>query len=121
VDRDVIEIGGFRLPDLVAPVGNHTGWNPRSPETGAPEQIVPILGFTAFFPATKSAREASGDPRLSIEERYTDREAYVQQVTDVAQQLAADRYILKEDVEIVVSACAARYDAAMALVPIASS
>jgi hypothetical protein len=120
VDRDGNEIGGIRLPDLVVPVGTHTGWNPRSPETGASEQIVPMLGFTAFFPATQAAREASGDPRLSIEERYADREAYVKQVADVAQQLAADRYILEEDVDMVVEACAARYDTAMALVPVAS-
>jgi hypothetical protein len=79
-----------------------------------------MLGFTAFFPATQAAREASGDPRLSIEERYADREAYVKQVADVAQQLAADRYILEEDVDMVVEACAARYDTAMALVPVAS-
>jgi hypothetical protein len=120
VDRDGNEIGGIRLPDLVVPVGTHTGWNPRSPETGAPEQIVSMLGFTAFFPATQAAREASGDPRLSIEERYADREAYMKHVTDVAQQLAADRYILEEDVDIVVQACATRYDTAMALVPVAS-
>jgi hypothetical protein len=121
VDRDGNEIGGIRLPDLVVPVGTHTGWNPRAPETGAPEQIVPMLGFTAFFAATQSAREASGDHRLSIEERYADREAYVQQVTEVAQHLAAGRYILEEDIDIVVQACAARYDTAMACVPVAAS
>jgi hypothetical protein len=44
----------------------------------------------------------------------------VKQVADVAQQLAADRYILEEDVDMVVEACAARYDTAMAIVPVAS-
>ena len=120
VDRDGNEIGGIRLPDLAVPVGTHTGWNPRSPETSSPEQIVSMLGFTSFFPATQAAREASGDPRLSIEERYADRETYVQQVTDVAQQLAADRYILEEDIDIVVDACAACYDAALSRVPVHS-
>ena len=112
-DSDGNEIAGIRLPDLVVPVGTHTGWNPRAPETGAPEQILPMQGFSRFFPATESAREASGDPRPSIEERYESREAYLEQVREVARQLAAEGYILEEDVENVVSACGARYDAAM--------
>ena len=113
IDSDGNEIAGIRLPDLVVPVGTHTGWNPRAPETGAPEQIIPMEGFSKFFPATKSAREASGDPRLSIEERYGSCEAYLKQVREVAQKLATEGYILEEDVENVVSACGAGYDAAM--------
>ena len=113
IDSDGNETAGIRLPDLAVPVGTHTGWNPRAPETGAPEQIIPMQGFSRFFPPTKSARQASGDPRPSIEERYGSREAYLEQGREVTHQLAAEGYILEEDVENVVSACGARYDAAM--------
>ncbi|MCZ6634425.1 MAG: alpha/beta hydrolase domain-containing protein [bacterium] len=71
-----------------------------------------MQGFSKFFASRQSEREASGDRRPSIEERYVSREAYLEQVREVAQQLVAEGYVLEEDVEIVVSACAARYDAA---------
>ena len=112
VDNDGNEIAGIRLPDLTVPVGTHTGWNPRSPETGAPEQIVPMQGFSSFFSTTGRAGQAAGDPRASLEERYTDRDEYVQNVRLEARKLAAAGYLLDEDIEIVVEACTERYDAA---------
>jgi hypothetical protein len=113
VDSDGNERAGIRLPDLAVPVATHAGWNPRAPETGAPEQIIPMQGFSIFFAPTETARQASGDPRPAIAERYANRTAYLAQVRIVARQLAAERYILEDDVEMVVSACAARYDAAL--------
>src|SRR5215510_12831003 len=37
---------------------------------GGPGQTLGLLGSTMPFPATQVGREASGDPRPSIEERY---------------------------------------------------
>jgi hypothetical protein len=51
------------------------------------------------FAQTKAERIAKGDPRLSIEERYGTHEAYVKNVTDAAQQLLQQRFLLQEDVE----------------------
>jgi hypothetical protein len=113
VDGDGNEVAGVRLPDLEAPVGTHAGWNPRHPETGAPEQIIPMQGFSHFFAPTRAAREAANDRRPSIEERYPGRDAYLERVREAALRLAAERYLLDEDVDIVVSACAERYDAAI--------
>ena len=48
------------------------------------------------------------------EERYASCEAYLEKVREVVQQLAVERYVLAEDVDILVSAYAARYEAAMA-------
>ena len=113
VDGDGNETAGIRLPDLDAPVGTHAGWNTRHPETGAPEQLIPMQGFTLFFPKTKAARDESGDARPSLEERYDSRESYLNRVRELTQKLVDDRYLLAEDVVIVVEACAERYDAAM--------
>ena len=113
VDSDGNEVAGIRLPDLEVPVGTHTGWNLRHPETGAPEQMIPMQGFTSFFSPTQAAREVAGDARPSLAERYKSRDDYVARVRDAAQRLAAERHILEADVEIVVSACVERYDAAM--------
>jgi hypothetical protein len=51
------------------------------------------------FAATKAQRLASGDPRLSLEERYGTHEAYVAKVKAAAMQAVADRFLLQEDAD----------------------
>ena len=114
LDADGNEVAGIRLPDLTVPVGTHLPWNLRHPSIGAPEQILSMLGSTVFFAPTRAAREERGDPRPSLEERYPDRDAYLGLVRAEAERLVADRYLLPEDVELAVQACAERYDAALA-------
>jgi len=111
VDADLNEMGGIQLPDLTVPVASYTGWNPRAPETGGDGQVLSMQGSTLPFPATRAERVQRGDPRLSIEERYRDRDDYLTRARAGAEVLARQRYILDEDVEIVVANAAARYDA----------
>ncbi len=113
VDSDGNETGGIRLPEIAVPVGTHTGWNPRAPETGSPEQMVPMTGSTAFFSVTRLQRNQNGDPRPSIEERYENRDDYLTRVRAVAEQLVSDRYALEEDIDLMVSNASDRYDAAV--------
>ncbi|MEX2374737.1 MAG: alpha/beta hydrolase domain-containing protein, partial [Dehalococcoidia bacterium] len=103
----------IRLPDLTVPVATHLPWNPRHPDTGAPEQVIAMQGSSHFFPATTADREIAGDPRPSIEERYESLAAYCDQVRAAAISLASEGYLLPDDVDIVVDACAARYGAAV--------
>lgn len=117
IDADGNETAGIRLPDLTVPVGTHTGWNPRDPKTGAPEQIIPMQGFSKFFAPTTALRQATGDPRLALEERYSSRDAYLEQVRAAVRQLVQERYLLDEDTDIVIAACAARYDVALGKTP----
>jgi hypothetical protein len=113
VDADGNEVGGLRLPDLTVPVGTNTGWNPRHPETGAPEQIISMMGFTRFFPATRADQERAGDPRTPIEERYPSKEAYLARVRGEAMELVSKRYMLAEDLDVVLENASVRYDAAL--------
>jgi hypothetical protein len=102
IDADGNEISGLRVPDIAVPRGTHTGWTARR-EGHAPGE----LGSTgAFFPfaATRQERLASGDPRLSLEERYPTQDDYVRKVTEAAQDLAARGLLLDEDVERIVEA-----------------
>ena len=114
VDSDGNETAGIRLPDVAVPVATHAGWNTRAPETGAPEQVVPMQGFSLFFAPDADSRKAAGDSRPSLQERYGSRDEYLGRVREHALRLADERYLLDEDVEVVVDACARRYDAAMA-------
>ena len=83
-------------------MGIHSGWNPRHPESGAPEQIIPMAGFSLFFSVDEVRR------------RYTDRASYEAQVRAAAERLAAERYLLAEDVDLVVEGALSRYGAALA-------
>ena len=76
VDADGNERDGVRLPQIIVPLATYLGWNLRDPKIGAPEVIYNMVGSFIPFARTKAEREASSDPRLSIEERYKDKEEY---------------------------------------------
>jgi hypothetical protein len=114
VDADGNELGGIRAPDVAVPLATYTGWNFRSRETGAPDQLVALLGSSIPFPRTKADRETSGDPRRSIEERYSSRAAYLAEIRKVADGLVAGAYFLAEDVDDVVERAGAQWDLATA-------
>ncbi len=113
VDSDGNELSGIRLPDITQPVATHSGWNMRHPNTGAPDQLVPMIGFSRWFAPTEIDRTDANDPRRSIEDRYIDRDTYIDLVTQDAKQLSDDKYILENDIDIVVKNAIARYDFAI--------
>jgi len=98
VDADGNELGGIRLPVIAVPLATNTGWNLRHPDTGGADQLARLSGSYLPFPKTASERRASGDPRLSIEERYASRSEYVGLVTEAALDLVDDGFVLAGDV-----------------------
>jgi hypothetical protein len=115
VDGDGNEAASLRLPDLTVPLATHAGWNPRHPDTGGVGQIIPMSGSTLPLPGTRAERTSSADPRLAIEERYRDRDDYLARVRAAAERLAAERYVLREDVDLCVALAAERWDAMVRL------
>ena len=110
VDRDGNELSGIRLPDLTVPLATYLGWNLRHPDIGAPNQMMSLMGATIPFPATREEREARGDPRSSIAERYPSKTSYLAQVQRAAHALLEDGYLLAEDLGFVVDQASERYD-----------
>ena len=118
VDQDGNELAGIALPFITVPLATHTGWNLRHADIGGANQVLStggasggtLRGSTIPFAATKEAREASGDPRLSIEERYASKSEYLGLVKEAAENLVEQRYLLEEDVETIVTQAAQHYD-----------
>ncbi|MEQ1912049.1 MAG: alpha/beta hydrolase domain-containing protein, partial [Vicinamibacterales bacterium] len=96
-DSDGNDIAGVRLPDVTVPLATYTGWALRGgAQAGdgceAAGQYIP-------FAKTKAERTGSGDPRLSIEERYLGLSSYGRAVRKAIDDLVARRLMLREDVE----------------------
>ena len=114
MDEDCNEVAGIRLPDIAVPLATYTGWNVRHEEMGQGGLMTsgaPLFGSTLVFPRTRAEREASGDPRRAIDERYASREDYLARVRAAAETLVRDRYLLAEDIERVVAVAGQKWDA----------
>ncbi|MCG8455966.1 MAG: hypothetical protein MI919_06750 [Holophagales bacterium] len=103
VDADGNDLGGLRLPEIVVPLATHTGWNLRAASAGAEGQPADMVGAFLPFSRTRAEREAKGDPRPSIEERYESREAYLGRVAEAAMVLIEERYLLPEDLPAILA------------------
>jgi len=97
VDADGIDVGGVRMPEVAVPLATYTGWNLRDPRTGASDELVDFSGSYIPFPRTRADRERSGDPRLSIEERYHDRAEFLGMTAEHVLKMIEGGYLLPED------------------------
>jgi alpha/beta hydrolase family protein len=105
VDRDGNDVPGVRAPMVEAPLGTYTGWNLRARGHGHGAQLR-FEGSYIPFPESRQERQITGDPRLSILERYADKAAYVAAITAAARELVTQGLMLEEDVTRCVEAAA---------------
>jgi hypothetical protein len=117
VDADGNETGGIRLPEQQVPLGTLTGWLFRSERIGAPHTLMVNAGGYLPFAVTRADRVRTGDPRLSIEERYSGRADYLTKVEEVARRLARERYVLERDVPAILEAAGRHWDWRMGETP----
>ena len=101
-DADGNMVDGVRHPNLAAPIGTFTGWNLRRKGFAEGAQCRGTGSFIPFA-ATRADREASGDPRLSLEERYADHASYVRAVSVAAEALAHQRLLIRQDADEIVA------------------
>jgi hypothetical protein len=98
VNADGNDVSGIRLPELAVPLGTYTGWNVTIPRLSELGYLSGLVGGFEPFPLTKEQREHSNDARLSIAERYTGRQDYLDRVKRAADDLVRQRFMRGEDI-----------------------
>jgi Alpha/beta hydrolase domain len=105
-DADGNDAAGVRFPDVAVPLATYTGYGFRAAAFNGPD-LCDAFGQSIPFAKTAADRAASGDPRLSIEERYPTHQGYVDQVRAAAEALLHSGFLLQEDVDRFVAAAQA--------------
>jgi len=81
---------------VMAPLGTYLGFNVTA-EGFHRGQVCNYVGGYVPFARTRAERTASGDPRLSLEERYANHEGYVAAVRAAAEKAFAQGFLLPAD------------------------
>ena len=98
VGNDGNELAGIRLPDISEPLATYTGWNfYKAPFTEG--ELCDRDGSYSPLPATRVEREAGGDPRPSLEERYGSHANYALKLAAAVERLVKERFLLVEDAQ----------------------
>ena len=106
VDADGNELGGVPTVLRDAPLGTYLGWNITAGGFHK-GQVCNYVGGYIPFATTQAERLASGDPRLSLVERYGDHAGYVAAVTQAANNAFAQGYLLAADRDALIAAAQA--------------
>src|SRR5207302_1060153 len=83
-----------RLPPIAVPLATYTGWNLYKTQQS---ELCDRDGSYIVFAKTRAEREAAGDPRPSLEERYGSRAVYAAKVREAADALVRERLLLPAD------------------------
>ncbi len=98
VDEDGNETDGLRAPMVAAPLATYCGWSLRARGHGH-GAMFEFTGSTIPFAITQRERQATADPRQSVQERYKDNDSFVKVVMAASKKLVDDGFVLEEDLE----------------------
>jgi hypothetical protein len=101
VDADGNDIAGIESVFAQVPIGTYTGWN-LGRKDRFENGMCNLQGSFVPFAATRAERLAAGDPRLSIEERYSTNAVYLAAFKKAADGLVAKRYLLPGDAKLLI-------------------
>jgi hypothetical protein len=118
-DADGNDRNGVRMVELEVPLGTHTGWNMRAPNTGFGWATARFDG--SFLPFPRTPDEAGDDPRKALSVRYANRGVFEALVRKAVDRQRAAGFLLDEDVERAVNENLGLYDRIMLRDPKSSS
>jgi len=96
LNADGNPIGGIDVPEIAVPIATFSGRNTRA-EGFSQGELCGLSGSYIPFATTKQERQAGGDPRLSLEERYKSAQDYADKRKRAVDALVQQRYVLPED------------------------
>jgi Alpha/beta hydrolase domain len=102
VNEDGNEVDGVRSTQLRVPLGTYSGWNTRATGFGHPD-LCDLTGQYVPFAIHKADRIASGDSRLSVEERYGSKAGYMAKVMEAVQDQVNEGLLLPDDAATIIS------------------
>ena len=98
------DLGTLLPAEVAVPVATFTGWNLRRRDVGAEDMLASLTGSYMPFAKTTAAAKAVGDPRPSLEERYSSFAEYKRLLSAHCDEMVKQRYLLKEDAERILAA-----------------
>ena len=98
VDMDGNEIGCLLPPEVAIPLGTYTSWNLFPDNHPARRDIVGLTGAFLVFENTLADRKASGDPRVSLSERFAGEQQYSSAFEVACQRLVKQGFLLESEV-----------------------
>ena len=110
VDADGNGLAGVRMPELTVPLATYTGWNLFNDRSGPADVLSSMQGSYVPLARTAAERKRRRDPRLSIDERYRDKDQYLGLVSKAAQSLVDQGFLLTEDLATVVQNAGRHWD-----------
>jgi hypothetical protein len=103
-------IAGIQPLNVRVPIGTGTGWNVENftgPRSG---DLCGLTGSFFALPNTLAERQASGDTRLSLVEKYQDNAGYLAAVTLAVKNLVSERFLVQSDADAyIASATVAKF------------
>jgi hypothetical protein len=111
---DGLDQGGAELPEVMVPLGTRVSFNTRDAAAGFPSATARWDGSFVPFPRNEAERQAIGDPRPSLAQRYASRDDYEAKLRTAAQRVAAAGFLRTEEINDLVSEGGALYDRVMA-------
>jgi hypothetical protein len=103
LNADGNPVGGIEVPEVAVPIGTFSGRNTRA-EGFSQGELCGLSGSYIPFAVTKQERQASGDPRPSLEERYKSAQDYADRRKRAVAALVQQRYVLPEDADALAAA-----------------
>ncbi|WP_345782256.1 alpha/beta hydrolase domain-containing protein [Thermomonas sp.] len=113
VDGDSNELGGWRGAMSSVPLGTYTAWNWKLQEFARFGFISGLNGAFIPFARTRDERLAAHDPRLSIEERYGNRECFMKLAAASIDDAIAKRFLLPIQREVILAKMGKTWDDVM--------
>lgn len=102
LDCDGNSTGGVQHPLTAAPLGTHTGWQVRKPGYAAGE-LFNVFGSYWPFAASEAEREANGDERPSLQQRYGSVDEWRRRLAERLSVLVTDGFLIEDDAARILS------------------